>query len=290
MKSIEVKAYAKINLSLDVLSKMEDGMHAMSMVMQAVTLADDLRVTLTEDGVFSAKSELFYLPTDERNLAARAARVFTEYIGLRGVGAFIEIKKRIPVCAGLGGGSSDAAACLRAMNQLTGAGLSTEELKNLGQKLGADVPFCVAGGTAYASGKGEIIENLSPMPDCAIVICKPDFSFSTPEIFARIDCSSIRCRPDTAGMISSIANSDLKGVARRVFNVFEDALPKGRGEIAGIKSSLLDSGALGVSMSGTGPSVFGIFDDERAAATACERLKESIRDCFLCRPADRVSV
>ena len=180
MKSITEKAYAKINISLDVTGRRPDGYHEMLMVMQSVTLCDDVTITLTESAGSHAECNLHFVPGDERNLAVRAANRFFERVGIENTGAHIVIKKDIPVGAGMAGGSTDAAAVLRGLNKLTGANLSSPELHELAAEIGSDVAFCIAGGTQLASGRGEVLSPLPPLPDCSIVICKPDFSISTP--------------------------------------------------------------------------------------------------------------
>ena len=282
---MEVRAYAKLNLTLDVIARREDGYHDLRMVMQTVDLADTLTVTETEDEGVRVRTNLRYLPGDERNLAAVAARKFWEANGCNGKGISIDLQKKIPVCAGMGGGSSDAAAVLRALNQLSGSNLSVERLAEIGEQVGSDVPYCVLGGTALAEGRGECLTVLPPLPDCHIVICKPGFPISTPELFGCIDCRKIRCRPDTEGIITALQNRELAGVARRLYNVFEDVLTDRRGaEIADIKGELISCGALGAAMSGTGPTVFGLFDDEQKAEGAFRSLKDHYPDTFLTRP------
>ena len=282
---MEVRAYAKLNLTLDVITRREDGYHDLRMVMQTVDLADTLTVTETEEEGVRVRTNLRYLPGDERNLAAVAARKFWEASGCNGKGLSIDLQKKIPVCAGMGGGSSDAAAVLRALNQLSGSNLSVERLAEIGEQVGSDVPYCVLGGTALAEGRGERLTVLPPLPDCHIVICKPGFPISTPELFGCIDCRKIRCRPDTEGIITALQNRELAGVARRLYNVFEDVLTDRRGaEIADIKGELISCGALGAAMSGTGPTVFGLFDDAQKAEGAFRSLKDHYPDTFLTRP------
>ena len=282
---MELSANAKINLTLDILRKREDGYHDLQMVMQSVTLADRLTVTSARGAEGQAASNLRFLPTGGKNLAQIAAAVFREATGLGGQ-IDVDIRKLIPVCGGLAGGSADAAAVLHAMNRLTGAGLSLEQLAEIGARAGSDVPFCVLGGTALAEGRGERLAPLSPLPPCNIVICKPAFSVSTPQLFGRVNVRKLVRRPDTAGMIAALDAGDLPGVARRMYNVFEDVLePRRYREIASIKGLLIDCGALGASMSGSGPSVFGLFEREADAQTALDRLRENWRDVFLCAPA-----
>ena len=204
MKTIQEKAYAKLNISLDVGKCREDGFHEMTMVMQSISLADAVTVTLNDSGKVRARTSLPFIPGDERNLAVKAALCYLEAIGRQGQGALIEIQKAVPVGAGMGGGSSDAAAVLRAMNGLFDHALSTAELEQLSCAVGSDVAFCVAGGTALATGRGEKLEALPSLPDCAFVVCKPEFSISTPELFRKLDQMSLRRHPDTTGLIAAI--------------------------------------------------------------------------------------
>lgn len=284
MSEICVKAYAKLNLSLDVLGKLGNGYHEMKMVMQSASLSDEIRITLNESGTITIGSNFGFLPKDGKNIAVKAAECFFARTGLVGQGVEIYLKKRIPVGAGLGGGSSDAAAVLRGLNELTGAGLAVKELEQLGETLGSDVPFCVRGGTVLATGRGEILRSVSPLPDCGIVICKPRFSIRTPDLFAKIDGRKSSIHPDTDGLLEAIAGADLDGAARRMYNVFEDVLPRNCREIGTIKSALLDAGALGAVMSGTGSAVLGIFADEDSAKAAAEVLKQNYRECFAAVP------
>ena len=278
---MNVRAHAKLNLTLDVLGKTADGYHDLRMVMQTVRFGDDLTVELTQNGTFSLDPGQSYLPADGRNLALKAAKLFLDGTGL---GASIAVTKRIPVCAGLGGGSADAAAVLRALNELTGRGMGVAELCALGLQVGSDVPFCVMEGAALAEGRGERLTSISPLPDCSIVLCKPAFSIATPELFGRVDGRKSRLRPDTAGMLSALASGDLPGAARRVYNVFEDVLDRRQQEVFAIKRALTDMGALGAAMTGSGSAVFGLFDDDSAASAAYETLSGRYKECFLTRP------
>lgn len=284
MDRIDVKAYAKLNLSLDVLGKLPGGYHEMKMVMQTASLCDDVRIELADDGAVSVQSNYSFLPRNENNIAVKAAAAFFDAAGLRGKGARITLRKRIPVGAGLGGGSADAAAVLRGLNTLCGAGMRADELETLGAALGSDVPFCIRGGTRLAVGRGEQLLPAPEMPMCGIVICKPRFSIRTPELFARIDDRRSRVHPDTDGLLNAMAAGDLGAMARRMFNVFEDVLPRRCSEIGVIKSALLDRGALGAVMSGTGSAVFGIFPGQAEADTAAAALRESYRECFASQP------
>ena len=265
MTSTDEKAYAKINISLDVTGKRPDGYHDMLMVMQTITLCDDITVTLTPGIPGRAECNLRFVPCDERNLAVRAADVFFAETGIENMGAHIKMHKRIPVGAGMAGGSSDAAAVLRALNRLCNTRLGGAGLEEIAAHIGSDVAFCVRGGTQLASGRGEKLTELPQMPDCSVVVCKPDFSVSTPELFRKLDSVKLRCHPDTQGIIELLGEGKLAKIARRMYNVFEDVPDRRRKEIAAIKSTMLDCGALGAIMTGTGSAVFGLFDDENAA-------------------------
>ena len=276
------KAWAKINLTLDVLGKRPDGYHELCMVMESVDLADVLRFSHSGQGI-QVKTNLAFLPSGPTNLAAKAALCFAQATGLTVEPLTIEIEKRIPVCAGTAGGSSDAAAVLRYLNRATGAGLSGEALQRLGEQVGSDVPYCVTGGTALAQGRGEALTPLPSLPRCALVLCKPPFSISTPALFTEIDRHKLRRRPDTAGVRRALEEGDLAGVARRLYNVFEDVLPSRQARtVREIKNRLITGGALGANLSGTGPTVFGIFDDEALARETCQALQETYPDTFLC--------
>ncbi|MBR4578980.1 MAG: 4-(cytidine 5'-diphospho)-2-C-methyl-D-erythritol kinase [Oscillospiraceae bacterium] len=278
-------ARAKLNYALDVLASREDGYHDLCMVMGSVELGDTVTVSLRTDGAILAESNFPWVPKDERNLGVKAAKAFFAALGDTKTGAEIHLHKIVPVGAGMAGGSADAAAVLRALNTLTGAGLGSEELRRIGLAVGSDVPYCITGGMALAEGRGEQLTPLPDLPPCWIVIAKPGFSISTGELFRQIDSRIIRTRPDTAGMLSAIRQGDLGGVARRMYNVFEDALPRRSREIFSIRGELLSHGALGAVMTGTGSAVFGVFDEENAAKKAREALSGQYRACFLTRPA-----
>ncbi len=281
MNKIQEFAYAKLNLTLDVLQKRPDGYHEMEMVMQSVTLCDTLTLTPQPDKT-TARTNLSFLPTGDKNLAVMAANHFYETLSIPQKHFDIYIEKRTPVCAGLAGGSSDGAAVLRGLNKLEGEPFSPLELAKIGEKFGSDVPYCVLGQTALARGRGEALTPLPPCPHCWVVLCKPPFPVSTPELFHRIDSIKITCRPDTQGMISALKSNDLNGVAHRLFNVFEEALPRSqRQTVDEIKSTLIQLGALGATMSGSGPTVFGLFSDENKAKSAYETLKQDYRETFL---------
>lgn len=286
---INEKGYAKLNYSLDVHAKRPDGYHDLTMVMGSVSLWDDVEVSLRSDGRIEAVCSLSWLPRDERNLAVRAARVFFDAVGGT-PGADIRIKKRVPVGAGMAGGSTDAAAVLRALNVLTGANFPAERLRDFALAVGSDVPYCVTGGMMLAEGRGERLSPLPELPGGWIVICKPPFSVSTAELFGRIDKRRIAAHPDTQGLCAALHAGDLRGAARRMYNVFEEALPRSSAEIGSIRGALLDGGALGAMMTGTGSAVFGVFEEHAAAENAHERLSQTYRECFLVRPVDMLTL
>ena len=277
-----IQAHAKLNLTLDVLSKRPDGYHDMRMIMQSIALADDLTVEPLGWDELRVKTNVHFLPNNEKNLAAQAALRYWEARGRAPQGLEIDMVKRIPVCAGMAGGSSDAAAVLRALNKLDPQPLELAELARIGERVGSDVPYCVMGGTALAEGRGEVLTPLPALPRCWVVVCKPDFPISTPALFAQIDRVRLRRHPDTNGAMEALAAGDLAGVARRMYNVFEDALTKRQlARVCEIKNELIRCGALGASMSGTGPTAFGLFEREEEAREAYENLKSTSNETFL---------
>lgn len=285
MTSLTLPAPAKLNLTLDILGARPDGYHEMEMVMQSVSLCDSIRLDLGFAGGIRASSGLQFLPNDKENLAVAAALAFRRATGQTWRDLLITIDKHIPVCAGTAGGSSDAAAVLRGLNALTGAGLSPQDLAKIGEDVGSDVPYCVLGTTALAGGRGETLTPLPPLPPCWIVLCKPRFSISTPALFRAWDKGKRRLRPDTRGVLLALEAGSLVEVARRMFNVFEGVLPPAqRREIEGIKTALLTAGALGAAMSGSGPTVFGLFSEEASAEAAVDLLREDYEDVFLTQP------
>jgi len=282
MLPVKVQAPAKLNLTLDVLGRRDDGYHDLRMVMQSVQLCDTLTLEPGKGEGIRVKSNLGFLPSDGRNLAAAAALAFWKDRNIEPYPLDITLEKVVPVCAGLGGGSSDAAAVLRAMNEIHGTGLSLERIAVIGQKVGSDVPYCVLGCTALAEGKGEVLTTLPALPRCWVVLCKPDFSVSTPALFAQIDSVRLRRRPDTEGVLKALNEGDLPSVARRLYNVFEDALPERcAAKVNRVKHILIQCGAMGAAMSGTGSAVFGLFDREEDARQACEELQTLYPETFL---------
>lgn len=282
MASIQRLAPAKLNLTLDVLGLRPDGYHDLAMVMQSVALGDQVTITTGGPEGIRVASNLPFLPTGPTNLAAAAAIRLCEYAGVDWNGTDIRLEKVVPVCAGLGGGSSDAAAVLLALNELLALHVPQERLLALAAQVGSDVPYCVMGGTALARGRGEVLTPLTPLPRCEAVLCKPPFPVSTPALFKRIDSVKVVRRPDLKGMLSALEQQDLGGVARRMYNVFEDVLPRQQqAEIAAIKNTLIQHGALGACMSGTGSAVFGLFAQTEKAEHAWEELRVRYPETFL---------
>ena len=282
MDEITIQAPAKLNLTLDVLGRRADGYHDLKMVMQSITLADRLTLRPGRAPGIQVSSSFHFLPTGEKNLAGKAAVCFYQALGRPARDLDISITKHVPVCAGMAGGSSDAAAVLRALNLLEGDPFSPEELAHVGEAVGSDVPYCVLGCTALAQGRGEVLTPLSPLPHCWVVACKPDFPVSTPELFARIDSCRIRRRPDADGLMAALEQGDLMEVARRMYNVFEDVLPERQlARVADIKNTLIQQGALGANMSGTGPTAFGLFSSQSQAQAAYDVLKQRYQEVFL---------
>ena len=286
-------AYAKLNLTLDVTGRRDDGYHDMLMVMQTISVSDRIDLELTEEPGFQASCNYHYVPTDSRNLAVRAAEVYLQTVGAAqpdAKGVSICMEKHIPVGAGMAGGSADAAAVLRGMNRLFGSPLNRQELEALAGQVGSDVAFCVAGGTQLAKGRGEVLEDLPPLPPCRIVVCKPGFSISTPELFRKLDEVNLRRHPDIAGMLAALDNADLREIGIRMYNVFEDVPDRRMRQVGEIKSVLLDHGALGAMMTGTGSAVFGIFSDAAAAERCAADLKKEHRFCRVAEPVERITI
>lgn len=269
MRRLTVEAHAKLNLTLDVGEKRQDGYHNMEMVMQSVSLRDTVDITLTDEKTIKVMSTDPALPTDLHNLAGKAARAFFDYVNFPDKGTEVYITKRIPDRAGMAGGSADAAAVIRGLDELSGTRLSPGELCDIGALVGSDVPFCLMGGTALARGRGELLTPLAPMPPCGILIVKPAFSVSTPALFAALDGSRVGARPDTRGAVEALCAGDLEALAGRMVNVFEEVLPEEeRRTVVDIKSALVAAGALGACMTGTGSAVFGVFPTLKAAQGA----------------------
>lgn len=270
MESIELAAYAKINLGLDVVRRLENGYHEVKMVMQTIGLHDTLRMEKTKEGIalFVDSSEA---PADENNLAYKAARLLKEHCGAA-EGISIHLQKRIPVAAGMAGGSTDAAAVLKGMNRLLSLGLSEEELCGIGVHLGADVPYCIVGGTALAEGIGEKLTVLPDAPDSVVLVAKPPISVSTKYVYETLRLSEIKKHPDIDGMVSAVREGSLVGIVSRMENVLESVTEKQYPVITRIKHFMEENGARKALMSGSGPTVFGIYEDRSVAEKAAEKL------------------
>ena len=282
MKKAVTKAFAKINLSLDVLGKLENGYHEVQMVMQTVSVFDLVTVETTESGI-SLTTNLPFLPTDNGNIAYKAAEEFFNYTGIRG-GVKIDISKRIPVGAGLAGGSSNASAVLKTMNKLFNAGLSLKELCSIGVKLGADVPYCILGGTRLAEGIGEKLSSLPKIPKCSVVLVKPAFSISTKAVYEKIDsCTDFR-RPETKNLIDGLHEGNLEKIVSSMGNVLEEVSITEHPILQTAKNELIELGAIGAQMSGSGPTVFGIFKDYDLACEAKKQLWKKYKTVYICNP------
>jgi len=288
MDTITEKAFAKLNLSLDVIGKRDDGFHDMEMVFQLISLNDDVTMLIERGEGIRVSSSLRYLPAGRDNIAFRCAERFLADSGLSGWKIDIHLDKNIPVGSGLGGGSADGAAVLRGLNRFFGGPLSEDALKDTAVSVGSDIPFCLTGGTALAHGKGEILDPLPPLTGCAFVVIKPSFSVSTPDLFHKLDSVRIMLHPDTEGLVRAIRDGDTTEAGRRLYNVFEDVLGREKNIVSDIKNALLDAGAVGASMTGTGSAVFGLFPDGETADSVAEKLSGKWRFCASVRPVCRL--
>lgn len=277
-------AFAKINLTLDVLGKRPDGYHDLKSVMQTVSVRDDIEIDLDTGKPWTLSCSREDIPSDETNLAWKAANVFFNTIGKDPNGLSIRITKRIPSQAGLGGGSADAAAVLRALNRHYGNPLSILALAELGSQVGSDVPFCTLCGTAMVEGRGERLRKLPDMPDCCFVICKPQFSSSTPELYKKLDETEIPKHPDNQAMESALLAGDLGRVAENVYNVFDPIVTAEHLELNYIKSIFNSYGAVAYQMTGSGSAVFAIVPDFEFAAVICNMLRDNYPEVFIAKP------
>ena len=283
MTTLNEGAFAKVNLTLDVLGKRPDGYHDIKSVMQTISLRDDIEIDVETGKPWRLLCDKEGIPTDETNLAWKAAKLFLDTVHKDPNGLEIRIPKRIPVQAGLGGGSADAAAVLRALNRHYGAPLSLPALAELGAAIGSDVPFCVLCGTAVVEGRGERIRKLPDMPESIFVVCKPEFSVSTPELYQAIDTAVIGKRPDHAAMESAILAGDLEKIVENVYNVFDPIVTHDHLELNYIKSLFNAYGAVGYQMTGSGSAVFGIVGEFENAAVICNMLKDSYPQIFIAK-------
>lgn len=274
MDEISLKALAKINLGLDVLGKREDGYHDVRMIMQTIHLYDRVEIKKTRSPHIHVETNLYYLPVNEDNLVYRAAKLMKDEFQIK-EGVRIVLQKFIPVAAGLAGGSSDAAAVLVGMNRIFNLGLKQNKLMELGLKIGADVPFCIMRGTALAEGIGEKLTALSPMPKCPVLIAKPGISVSTKAVYEGLKLYDGMEHPDIDGVMEGIQQKDLKGVASHMGNILETVTIPMYPVINDIKKLMMENGALNAMMSGSGPSVFGLFPNEKEIRRAYDALKQS---------------
>lgn len=277
-------AFAKLNLTLDVLDKRPDGYHDLQSVMQTVSIRDDIEIDIGTGKPWKLLCSKEDIPTDHRNLAWKAAEVFFKATGKDPDGLEIRITKRIPSQAGLGGGSADAGAVLRALNRHYEYPFSILALAELGAKVGSDVPFCTLCGTAMVEGRGERLRKLPDIPDCVFVICKPDFSVSTPELYQKIDAITIPKRPDNKAMESAIIAGDLGKIAENLLNVFDPVVTAEHLELNYIKSIFNSYGSVGQQMTGSGSAVFAMVPDFEFAAVICNMLKDNYPQVFIAKP------
>ena len=282
MERLELNAYAKVNLGLDVLRKREDGYHELRMIMQTVDLYDTLTLVKTQEEGIVMTCNVEGLPCDESNLVCKAAKLMFEEYGLPG-GISMHLEKRIPMAAGMAGGSTDAAAVFNGINELYALGVSKEKLCELGVKVGADVPYCIVGGTALSEGIGEVLTMLPNVPDCVVLIAKPDFDVSTKYVFENLHANSLTYHPDIDAMTEAIRAGDLDSVIHVMDNVLETVTETKYTEITEIKDVMKAHGAMRAMMSGSGPTVFGLYKDkaDAEAAAVAIRSKELAKQVFV---------
>ncbi len=273
MDKIKLKALGKINLGLDVLGRRPNGYHDVRMVMQTVYLYDQILLEKTDKEGISLETSLFYLPVNENNLAYRAAKMLIDEFAIK-EGVHISLEKHIPVAAGMAGGSSNAAAVLYGMNRLFQLGLTDQELMERGVKLGADVPYCIMRGTVLAEGIGEELTPLPAMPKCHVLLAKPPISVSTQKVYEKLDAQEVTKHPDIDGILLGLQTGDLKKITSSMGNVLENVTITEYPQIERIKDVMKEEGALNAMMSGSGPTVFGIYDDKMLARRAAARIRE----------------
>lgn len=284
MTTLYEGAYAKLNLTLDVLDKRADGYHNLKSVMQTISIRDDIEIDVDTGKPWTLFCDNGDIPQDESNLAWKAAKVFCDAAKIDPNGIEIRITKRIPTQAGLGGGSADAGAVLRALNRHYGNPFSILALAELGSMVGSDVPFCTLCGTAMVEGRGERLRKLPDIPDCVFVVCKPDFSVSTPELYRKIDETVIAKRPDHQAMESAILAGDLGKIAENLWNVFDPVVTQEHLELNYIKSIFNSYGSVGHQMTGSGSAVFAMVPDFEFAAVICNMLRENYPQVFIAKP------
>ncbi|MGN9162504.1 4-(cytidine 5'-diphospho)-2-C-methyl-D-erythritol kinase [Clostridium sulfidigenes] len=278
---MKVKAYGKVNIVLDIIGKREDGYHLLRMIMQTVNIYDELTFNKGAEGIHITSNKEF-VPTDNKNLVYKAIELFCDTYGIKRE-IEVHIEKNIPVEAGMAGGSTDAAAALRAMRDIYRPNVSNEELRLLGVKLGADVPYCIEGGTALCEGIGEVITPLKDFKDKLMVVVKPNFGVSTVDAYKGFKLNEVKVHPDVEGVIKAMARDDVKYVADNMMNLLELVTIKDHKEIEDIKDFMCKEGALGAMMSGSGPTVFGFFNDVNKANQCADRLRDKYKEVFVTR-------
>ena len=274
------KAPAKINLAIDVLRKRPDGYHDVVMIMQSVALYDTITVKPIRGGKITVTTDSNFVPVGSDNIVYKVAELLKNKYNVKD-GVEIQIEKNIPVAAGLAGGSTDAAATIKLLNKAWGLKMSKVEVLEIAKKIGSDVPFCIEGGTALAEGLGEKLTSIKPLPECFILLAKPEINISAKEVYEGIDIEEIKERPDIKGMIENLNKGNLPDVASKLCNVLENVTVKKCPQIPNIKEKLIEYGALGSVMSGSGPTVFGIFDDQSKAYYAYDHVKSMVNEIFV---------
>ncbi|CEP91806.1 4-diphosphocytidyl-2-C-methyl-D-erythritol kinase [[Clostridium] sordellii] len=287
MNSIGLKSRAKINLSIDVLGKRQDGYHIVEMIMQTIDLYDNLKITQIEEDSIKIKSNSQDIPLNQDNIVYKAANILKEKFNIK-KGIEISIQKNIPVAAGMAGGSSNAAAVLVGLNRIWDLGLNQLELKDIALQLGADVPFCITGGSALAQGIGEELTDIKGLNEnIHIIICKPNIFVSTKEVYQSLDMNEIKKRPDNQKLIDALQVNDVKYVSENMVNVLEEVTSSKYNEINQIERIIMDNKALGSMMSGSGPTVFGLFDNKEYAIRAKEELLQNYNQVYLVKSSDK---
>ncbi|GAA0092522.1 4-(cytidine 5'-diphospho)-2-C-methyl-D-erythritol kinase [Paraclostridium bifermentans] len=287
MNSIDLKSRAKVNLSIDVLGKREDGYHLVEMIMQTIDLYDKLKITEIEENSILIKSNSLDIPLNEDNIMYKAVNLLKNQFNIE-KGIEISIEKNIPVAAGMAGGSSNAAAVLVGLNKLWNLGLSENELKDIGLKLGADVPFCITGGSALAEGIGEKLTNIKGLPeDLNILVCKPNIFVSTKEVYQSLNMDKVKRRPKNKELIDALQKEDVKFISENMVNVLEEVTSLKYSEIGQIEDIMIKNKALGSMMSGSGPTVFGLFDNKDCAIKAKEDLQTKYNQVYLVKSSNK---
>lgn len=287
MNSIDLKSRAKVNLSIDVLGKREDGYHLVEMIMQTIDLYDKLKITEIEENSILIKSNSLDIPLNEDNIMYKAVKLLKNQFNIE-KGIEISIEKNIPVAAGMAGGSSNAAAVLVGLNKLWNLGLSESELKDIGLKLGADVPFCITGGSALAEGIGEKLTNIKGLPeDLNILVCKPNIFVSTKEVYQSLNMDKVKRRPQNKELIDALQKEDVKFISENMVNVLEEVTSFKYSEIGQIEDIMIKNKALGSMMSGSGPTVFGLFDNKDCAIKAKEDLQAKYNQVYLVKSSNK---